>query len=85
MLDPNFIDPELIAIGSFLSFVLSALFFTLSTIDPDTPARRAAMVLGVVCVLVAVFLSALFVSYPEEPAGYQTFQIALECVRRDGR
>jgi len=43
------------------------------------------MVLGVVCVLVAVFLSALFVSYPEEPAGYQTFQTALECVRRDGR
>jgi len=50
----------------------------------DIVAKRIALALAVTCVLAALALSALFVSYPVEAAGYDTFEPAFDCVRRAG-
>ena len=84
MLNPAAINPEWLAIGALLSLVFSAVFFSLATFDADTVAKRIALALAVTCVLAALALSALFVSYPVEAAGYDTFEPAFDCVRRAG-
>jgi drug/metabolite transporter (DMT)-like permease len=84
MSDPYLFEPEWLALAAFALLVAGAVFMSLATMDDNTFAKRLSLGLGVACVLGAVFASALFVAYPLEPAGYETFQPAFDCVRRAG-
>lgn len=82
MLNLSVIEPEWLAIASFLSLGVAAAFMALATTKPDTPLKRFSFGLGLAFIPASILSAIAFLSYPVEPAGYETFQPAFDCVRR---